>query len=96
LTAFIFQSSSFKSAALNISAARHVRETRVSEMHGDDGSMAVPLASEGRKLRDLKYLPAQILQLLKTPPFLFITLAGATEGISFDLLFFNPYHVKET
>ncbi|XP_060574876.1 solute carrier organic anion transporter family member 4C1-like [Ruditapes philippinarum] len=85
---FVIASILFVLAAVPISlfgaelpTARHVRETRVSEMHGDDGSMAVPLASEGRKLRDLKYLPAQILQLLKTPPFLFITLAGATEGM---------------
>lgn len=63
------------------SAARHVRETRVSEMHGDDGTSTTVVPSENRKLSDLKYLPVQIWELLKTPPFLFITLAGATEGL---------------
>lgn len=85
---FVIASVLFVIAAIPISlfgaelpTAKHVRETRVSEMHGDDGTMPTPLSSEGRKLRDLKYLPRQVLQLLKTPPFLFITLAGATEGM---------------
>ncbi|XP_053383119.1 solute carrier organic anion transporter family member 4C1-like isoform X2 [Mercenaria mercenaria] len=85
---FIIASMLFIVAAVPISlfgaelpSAKHVRETRVSEMHGDDGTMISSVSSEGRKLRDLKFLPKQILQLLKTPPFLFITLAGATEGM---------------
>ena len=58
-----------------------MRETRVSQTHGDDGSMAVAISSKTRKLSDLRYLPSAIYQLLKVPPFMFITFAGATEGM---------------
>lgn len=85
---FVIASMLFLVAAIPISlfgaelpTAKHVRETRVSEMHGDDGTVPVAVSSENRKLKDLKRLPVEILQLLKTPPFLFITLAGATEGM---------------
>ena len=64
-----------------ISAARHIRETRESQMHGDDGSMPIAVSSEKRSLSDLRHLPMALLRLLKIPPFMFITFAGATEGL---------------
>lgn len=85
---FLIASMLFLVAAIPISAygselpsAKLVRETRVSEMHADDGSIPVLVSAHSRKFSDLKYLPAGILQLLKTPPFLFVTFAGATEGV---------------
>ena len=63
-----------------ITGAKVVRQTRVSEMHGDDGSTPVALSSKTKKLKDLRYLPASVVDLLKVPPFMLITFAGATEG----------------
>ncbi|KAL4217826.1 Solute carrier organic anion transporter [Mactra antiquata] len=87
---FVIASMFFVLAAIPISlfgselpTAKHVRETRVSQMHDDDGSsITTVIPSETRKLKDFKYLPRQVWQLLQSPPFLFITLAGATEGLT--------------
>ena len=64
-----------------ISAAKRVRETRESQMHGDDGTMPKSVSAVKRSCSDLKDLPTAIFQLMKIPPFLFITFAGATEGL---------------
>ncbi|XP_052764566.1 solute carrier organic anion transporter family member 4C1-like isoform X2 [Mya arenaria] len=85
---FVIASVLFLVAAIPISlygaelpSAKHVRETRVSEMHGDDGSLPVASVGRARKLSDLRHMPSNILKLLKNPTFLFITLAGSTEGM---------------
>ena len=64
-----------------IAAAKFVRETRVSQMHGDDGSMTLAVLSKQRSLSDLRHLPMALYQLIKIPPFMFLMFAEATEGL---------------
>ncbi|KAK3598165.1 hypothetical protein CHS0354_008840 [Potamilus streckersoni] len=82
---FLVGSSAFLMIAVPISmygvelpTAKTVRETRVSEMHGDDGTYVSSLAGHSRSLRNL---PIALLQIIRIPPFLPIALAGASEGI---------------
>ncbi|XP_052249531.1 solute carrier organic anion transporter family member 4C1-like [Dreissena polymorpha] len=99
---FVIASMLFLVAAIPISlygaelpTAKLIRETRISEMHGDDGTLPVAVTSNSRKLSDLRHLPGEILQLLKNPPFLCSTLAVATEGmIASGLSTFMPKFIQ--
>ena len=41
----------------------------------------VAVSSKQRTLSDLRHLPSALFQLMKVPPFMLITFAGATEGL---------------
>ncbi|KAL3892416.1 hypothetical protein ACJMK2_004626 [Sinanodonta woodiana] len=96
---FLVASSAFLMIAVPISMygvelpiAKTVRETRVSEMHGDDGTYVSKLSGDSRALRNL---PIALWQILRIPPFLPIALAGASEGlITSGFATFMPKYIQ--